>query len=72
MKVRRYTQGVTVFMEPKMYEAVKLTSDERGISLSEIFREMVTEYLIRRNGVQPEKKIENDRFGERIKWKQQQ
>ena len=45
MKVRQFTQGTTIFMTPKMYADVKRVSDERQISLSELFREMIREYL---------------------------
>jgi hypothetical protein len=45
MKLRRYTQGVTIFTTPEMYREVKRVSDEMEISLSELFREMITEYL---------------------------
>ena len=50
MKLRRYTQGVTIFTTPEMYHEVKRVSDEREISLSELFREMITEYLDRHQG----------------------
>ena len=44
MKLRKYTQGVTIFIEPQMYCEVKKVSDEAQVSLSEIFRQMITEY----------------------------
>ena len=50
MKLRRYTQGITIFTSPQMYQDVKRISDEREISLSELFREMITEYLDRHQG----------------------
>ena len=50
MKLRKYTQGVTIFIEPQMYCEVKKVSDEAQVSLSEIFRQMITEYLERRRG----------------------
>jgi len=48
MKLRKYTQGVTIFTTPEMYCEVKKVSDEKQVSLSELFREMITEYLERR------------------------
>jgi len=45
MKLRKYTQGVTIFTTPEMYCEVKKVSDEKQVSLSELFREMITEYL---------------------------
>ncbi len=50
MKLRKYTQGVTIFTTPEMYEEVKKVSDAEQVSLSEIFRQMITEYLGRRHG----------------------
>ncbi len=49
MKLRKYTQGVTIFTTPEMYCEVKKVSDETQVSLSELFREMITEYLERRH-----------------------
>ena len=45
MKLRRYTQGITIFTTPEMYHDVKRLSDRMEISLSELFREMIMEYL---------------------------
>ena len=47
MKLRKYTQGVTFFTTPEMYQEVKKVSDETLVSLSELFREMISEYLER-------------------------
>lgn len=55
MKLRKYTQGVTIFTTPEMYEEVKKVSDAKQVSLSEIFRQMITEYLERRHGNNSEK-----------------
>lgn len=49
MKLRKYTQGITIFTTPEMYHEVKRMSDRMEISLSELFREMITEYLDHRN-----------------------
>jgi len=49
MKLRKYTQGVTIFTTPEMYQEVKKVSDETQVSLSELFREMISEYLERRH-----------------------
>ena len=45
MKLRKYTQGITIFTTPDMYHQVKQLSDRMEISLSELFREMIMEYL---------------------------
>jgi len=50
MKLRKYTQGVTIFTTPEMYCEVKKVSDAEQVSLSEIFRQMIAEYLERRRG----------------------
>jgi len=55
MKLRKYTQGVTIFTTPEMYQEVKKVSDAEQVSLSEIFRQMITEYLERRHGNHSEK-----------------
>lgn len=55
MKPRKYTQGVTIFTTPEMYQEVKKMSDETQVSLSELFRVMISEYLERRNGNNSEK-----------------
>jgi hypothetical protein len=48
MKLRKYTQGITIFTTPEMYHEVKRVSDELEVSLSELFREMISQYLDRR------------------------
>jgi hypothetical protein len=52
MKLRKYTQGVTIFTTPEMYHEVKRVSDEMEISLSELFREIISQYLDRRQNTQ--------------------
>ena len=55
MKLRKYTQGITLFVEPQMYHEVKQVSDTEQVSLSEIFRQMIAEYLERRRSNNAEK-----------------
>jgi len=45
MKARRFTQGITIFTTPAMYQAVKKITDEERMSISEFFRNVVNEYL---------------------------
>ncbi len=45
MKKRVFTQGVTIFTAPEMYEEMKRISDEQGISLSQLFRDLVSDHL---------------------------
>lgn len=49
MKQRKFTQGMTMFTTPEMFQLMKRLSDERNISLSELFREMITEYFENHN-----------------------
>ena len=49
MKTRKFTQGLTMFTTLEMYQDMKKLSDERNISLSELFREMITEYFKNQN-----------------------
>ena len=55
MKTRKFTQGLTMFTTPEMYQDMKKLSDERNISLSELFREMINEYFEIHQGNQHEK-----------------
>jgi hypothetical protein len=45
MRKKTYTQGITIFTTPEMYQAVKEVSDEQEISLGEFFRKMITEHF---------------------------
>jgi predicted CopG family antitoxin len=45
MKKKKYLQGITFFVQPEMYGAMKKISDEREISLSELLRELVENHL---------------------------
>ena len=45
MKKKTYTQGVTFFLAPEMYEALKKISDESQISLSELLRNIIERFL---------------------------
>ena len=55
MKKRKFTQGLTMFTTPEMYQDMKKLSDERNISLSELFREMIDEYFESHQNNQHEK-----------------
>jgi len=45
MKSRKYIQGITFFVSTQMYKDLKKASDELEISLSEFFRNIITEYF---------------------------
>jgi predicted DNA-binding protein len=45
MKRKTYTQGVTFFLAPEMYEALKKISDENQVSLSELLRNIIELFL---------------------------
>jgi hypothetical protein len=45
MKKKIYTQGVTFFITPEMSAALKKTSDHNDISLSELLRNIIEEFL---------------------------
>jgi hypothetical protein len=45
MKKKQYTQGVTFFIKPAMFEALKKISDESQISLSELLRNIIEQFL---------------------------
>jgi predicted DNA-binding protein len=45
MKRKTYTQGVTFFLAPEMYEALKKLSDENQVSLSELLRNIIELFL---------------------------
>ena len=47
MRTKKYTHGITFFMTPQMYEDIRKLSDVREVSISEIFRTIVSEYLER-------------------------
>ena len=47
MRTKKYTHGITLFMTPQMYEDIRKLSDVREVSLSEIFRTIVSDYLER-------------------------
>lgn len=59
MKLRKYTQGISIFTTQEMYQEVKRVSDEMQISLSELFREMINQYLDRRRSNQGSKDSKN-------------
>ena len=45
MKKKKYLQGITFFVQPDMYGAMKEISDKREISLSEFLRELIENHL---------------------------
>jgi hypothetical protein len=45
MKKRKYSQAITFFVEPGMYQAVKALTDRLEIGLSELLRELVENHL---------------------------
>ena len=47
MRTKKYTHGITFFMTPQMYEDIRKLSDQREVSISEVFRNIVSEYLER-------------------------
>jgi metal-responsive CopG/Arc/MetJ family transcriptional regulator len=55
MKLRKYTQGITIFTTPEMYQEVKSASDQMQISLSELFRKIIRQYLDYSSGNNSEK-----------------
>ena len=45
MKHKSFTQGITFFVRPCMYDELKRVSDDLGIALSDLLRQMIDEYL---------------------------
>lgn len=45
MRKRNYTQGISISVSQDIYQALKRISDQREVSLSELFREMIKFYL---------------------------
>jgi len=45
MKKRKFTQGMTFFVTPEMYQAVINVSDQQGVSVSELIRGFINEHL---------------------------
>jgi hypothetical protein len=48
MRLKKYTQGVTFFITPDMLEVLKKISDEKQVSVSEVLREVLSQYLSQR------------------------
>jgi predicted CopG family antitoxin len=46
MKTKKYTHGVTFFIDLEMYEYLKKISDEKQVSLSEFLRGIIDRYII--------------------------
>jgi hypothetical protein len=45
MRLKRYTHGLTFFITTEMFEALKKISDEKEISMSELLREVLDQYI---------------------------
>lgn len=45
MKKKSYTQGVTFFISPEMFAALRKISDSSEISLSELLRNIIELFL---------------------------
>jgi hypothetical protein len=45
MKKKFFTQGITFYVSPMMYEAVLAVTDEKEIGLSELMRDLLSSYL---------------------------
>jgi len=45
MRSRKYTQAISISVSNDIYQAVKRMSDQREISLSELFRDMIKFYM---------------------------
>jgi len=45
MKKKKYLQGVTFFISTNMYCDLKKIPDQREISMSELLRELIGDYL---------------------------
>jgi hypothetical protein len=45
MREKQYTQAITFFVTVPMYQAIKEISDRKRISLSELMRKIISEYL---------------------------
>ena len=45
MKQRKYTQGMTFFVTPEMYQAVIDMSNQQGVSVSELIRSFIHPHL---------------------------
>ncbi len=45
MKTKRYTQGISIFIAPQTYAALKQISDEKEVSLSETVRVILESHI---------------------------
>lgn len=45
MRKRKYTQPISISVSSEIYQAVKRMSDQREISLSELFRDIIKYYF---------------------------
>jgi len=48
MRLKRYTHGLTFFITGEMFEALKKIADEQQMSMSEILRVVLDEYICQR------------------------
>lgn len=49
MRKRKYTQPISITVSSEIYQEVKRMSDQREISLSELFRDMIKYYFDKHN-----------------------
>lgn len=45
MRLKKYTHGLTFFITVDMFEALKQMSDEKQMSMSELLREVLEQYV---------------------------
>jgi len=45
MKKRQFTNGITFFTTPEMYEKLKGISDQNDVGISEFLRDIINEHL---------------------------
>ena len=45
MKTKQFTHGITFFVEPSMYQQLKISSDLKKVALSELLRQAVAGHL---------------------------
>ncbi len=45
MREKQFTHGITFFVTPEMYQTVKKDTDELRISVSDLMRRLIEDYL---------------------------
>ncbi len=45
MREKQFTHGITFFVTPEMYQAVKKDTDDLRISVSDFMRRLIEDYL---------------------------